>query len=738
MANRRVKVFIDADTKGLNRGLRGAENSLGKLGKRAVGAAAGFVGVAGAISEVKKSVGVVSTLAKGTAGLARVTGMEVQEASRWVAVTRARGIEAQKLTVGFTTLSKQITAANNGTKASAKAFKDLGVSQKTLASGNTSKIIAEVSDGMAKLGPGAERSALASKLFGKSYAALLPMLADGSAKLNENLALSDKYGLTLNGKTSKAALEAAKNQREMNMAMDGLRVSLGVAVIPFLSKAAGGIASFIANLRNGKGQAGDFGRVVKSVWDGARRAVANFVQGMNLSRQDVSNALAALKTVFRALRPVVETVVNRISERMRNIGRVVGGVVKIVSSIIRGDWKGAWNGAKQVVSAAIDNVKSTLRNATAPIRKIGSTLGKALWSGFKSAVSTVGDLGKSIANAVIKLLNSAIPNRIPIPGAPDINFPDNPIPSFASGGRVPKSPMQLVGERGPELVSLPAGSYVHNATRTRAMLSNGAVVDAFEKGGRVSKMVGRAVGISNKRMKYQYGGYGNPSYDCSGYWSAIMNAGGYNWGRLTTVSFRPKLARGKGKNVTIGIRGGAGKTGHMMGAIRHKGRWRFFEAGGRGPVGEYGGWNGSFEWYHPHDDATLGSGDPGEDRKASRPRFGSSIVAGRGLSGSGLSTSAFTSATGNGSRSASGSISGGGLGAAWGTGGDDGGSGSEPSGPSDAALLAQAISEQTAFAKSVHSAYKSVTDTTLDNILDRSLGGTLSQMMLTLGPRMAT
>lgn len=46
--------------------------------------------------------------------------------------------------------------------------------------------------------------------------------------------------------------------------------------------------------------------------------------------------------------------------------------------------------------------------------------------------------------------------------------------------------------------------------------------------------------------------------------------------------------------------------------------------------------------------------------------------------------------------------------------------------------------EKLRFAQSVHTANKSVTDTTLNAILDRSLGGQLSQMLLTLSPRMAT
>lgn len=612
MASKRVKVYVDADTRGLDRGLAGASKKLGGFGKAALGAAAGFVGVAGAISEVKKSVGVVTTLAKGTAGLARVTGMETREASRWVAVSRARGIEAQKLTVGFTTLSKQITAANNGTKASAKAFKDLGVSQKTLASGNTSKIIGEVSDGLAKMGPGAERSALASKLFGKSYAALLPMLADGSKKLDENLALSDKYGLTLNGKTSKAALEAAKNQREMNMAFDGLRVSLGSTVVPLLSKATGGIAKFIANARNSKTATGSFARdagaAIKGWAGGVKKGISDFIGSMNLSKKDLREFGQAMRSVFRALRPVVSSVISGISGTLRGLGRTIGGVVKLITAIIKGDWKGAWSAAKQIVSGVITGIKGTLKAATAPIRHLGKAIGSALSSGVKGAIGGLVSIIKAPINLAIGAVNKLIGAFNKIPGHKDIGT----IPKLARGGRVPRSPMQLVGEEGPELVSLPAGSYVHNAGKTRAMLGGGAVVQALAKGGyvRYKQMLGKALGIARKGMPYQWGGYGNPSYDCSGYASAVLNAGGYGFGRQTTMSFPSLLKKGAGKNVTLGIRNtGNPRTSHMMFKIGS----RYFESGGGHGPKQVSGWNGNFTMYHLADDADLSKNAPGGD-----------------------------------------------------------------------------------------------------------------------------
>ena len=43
---------------------------------------------------------------------------------------------------------------------------------------------------------------------------------------------------------------------------------------------------------------------------------------------------------------------------------------------------------------------------------------------------------------------------------------------FANGGTV-NSPLQVVGERGPELVSLPRGSRVHNNTQSKRMAASG-------------------------------------------------------------------------------------------------------------------------------------------------------------------------------------------------------------------------------------------------------------------------
>lgn len=93
---------------------------------------------------------------------------------------------------------------------------------------------------------------------------------------------------------------------------------------------------------------------------------------------------------------------------------------------------------------------------------LGIQLAKNLGSGFRSALAGVfglaGGLAKKVGNALIGLLNHALPNKIPIPGPiPDINLPDNPIPMLSQGGIVSGTGSWITGEAGPELNTLRGG-----------------------------------------------------------------------------------------------------------------------------------------------------------------------------------------------------------------------------------------------------------------------------------------
>lgn len=135
--------------------------------------------------------------------------------------------------------------------------------------------------------------------------------------------------------------------------------------------------------------------------------------------------------------------------------------------------------------------------------------------------------------------------------------------------------------------------------RSRETISAGKLRAAKGKMETVRKMQRFGDRVAAKKMPYQYGGghsklgRGDPSYDCSGYTSGILGAGGFIDAPMTVARGTGLYTlgkAGKGKYVTWGVRGSSGAAAHTMIRVGDK----FYESGsGHGPK-RVSGWSGSF------------------------------------------------------------------------------------------------------------------------------------------------
>ncbi len=185
--------------------------------------------------------------------------------------------------------------------------------------------------------------------------------------------------------------------------------------------------------------------------------------------------------IEKVIRPVLEQVENVINTTFESVKRIIATVL----DIIQGDWEGAWENVKGLVKTILNGVKETIENgmelaqgaleAAVPLflsaaEKLGGAIFDGLMKGLKALPGLAGDIAeqvwsalKAVLNSGIALINDWIPNTLGY-GPFSINIPDNPIPKLARGGTALTSGLALVGERGPELVRLPAGAQVwsHN------------------------------------------------------------------------------------------------------------------------------------------------------------------------------------------------------------------------------------------------------------------------------------
>ena len=115
----------------------------------------------------------------------------------------------------------------------------------------------------------------------------------------------------------------------------------------------------------------------------------------------------------------------------------------------------------QEVGKLFDTAKNNLIQAA-------TNIGEGIANAINDAVDSVVDGIRETLNKIINLMNTAISSFNTLPG-PDIPM----IPTFAKGTPFAPGGLALVGENGPELVSIPRGSRVMTAGRSRALLTEG-------------------------------------------------------------------------------------------------------------------------------------------------------------------------------------------------------------------------------------------------------------------------
>jgi uncharacterized membrane protein YeaQ/YmgE (transglycosylase-associated protein family) len=137
--------------------------------------------------------------------------------------------------------AKQMQKLSNGIaqaqaqSVKAKAlFTQLGVPLKDLRSHNTGTVLLDVADAFKKMKDPANRAADAQLLFGRAGYKLLPVLSKGKKGMEEWLAAQQKAGHYLTEQQVQANLKAIHQQKELSAAFHGLQTQLALALLPVL------------------------------------------------------------------------------------------------------------------------------------------------------------------------------------------------------------------------------------------------------------------------------------------------------------------------------------------------------------------------------------------------------------------------------------------------------------------------------------------------------------------------
>ena len=190
--------------------------------------------------------------------------------------------------------------------------------------------------------------------------------------------------------------------------------------------------------------------------------------------------------VFAPVGSFIGTVINGIGQVFNWIwASVISPVVGFISAGIQGagiifNWlyanavKPAFDGVaaafnwvwRSIISPVIGFISGAITNVGNTVRDVFGGIGSFIGSAFQAALNVV----RGPINGIISLVNSAIrglnglkvtiPDWVPVVGGQTWGLSIPTIPMLANGGNITRSGHVIVGEAGPELLSLPTGARV--------------------------------------------------------------------------------------------------------------------------------------------------------------------------------------------------------------------------------------------------------------------------------------
>lgn len=167
---------------------------------------------------------------------AKQTGIAAEEIARLGYAASQEHASLDQLTTGLKFLARHMADAASGNREAQATFQALGIAVRD-SHGNLrplSDVLLEVADRFKATEDATLKTELATRLFGRSGAELIPFLNQGAEVIRAYGREADTLGLTLGSKAVAAAEQFGDAVQALSSAVRGLVVQLGSALIPVL------------------------------------------------------------------------------------------------------------------------------------------------------------------------------------------------------------------------------------------------------------------------------------------------------------------------------------------------------------------------------------------------------------------------------------------------------------------------------------------------------------------------
>jgi hypothetical protein len=477
-------------------GIRGLAGAAGGLGG-ALGALVPAVSVAGMAALAKGAIDTADDFAK----MSAKTGASVEQLSKFKQAADLGGSSIEEVGNSMLKLNR---ALGTGEGPAIEALKTLGINANN-ANGklkSTDAIMLEVADKFKAMPDGANKSALAMELFGKSGANMIPMLNGGSKAI-------DGLNATMTTKFAKAA--EVFNDRITTI--QAKLMELGVQLADVLMPVFNGLMSLIETIVSAiGGLPGPIQAIILSVVAltavlvilapaiSAIISIAGVLAGLKIGATIAGwaalagPAITAIGAAFSGLLAFLTGTLlpGLLAFFSGPVGWTVLAVAAVVAMVvlfrkpltdfaawlwewgkpISSFWAGLWNGLVNVVNTVATTIKSVFTGVGTAIKAVLNGVLRGVFGAVNGAIANI--------NVLINRAN-ALSARVKGPQLPTL--PTLSVPQFAQGGVVTGPTLAMVGEGGEAEYIIPASKMAAASANYLNGARGGAVIPAFANGG---------------------------------------------------------------------------------------------------------------------------------------------------------------------------------------------------------------------------------------------------------------
>lgn len=373
-----VSLAVDAAkfTAGLSKAARQSEmfaQNARRVGA-AVGAAMAAAGTAMAYA-VKRSIDTADSMTK----LSRSLGVTTEELSAFAYAADLSGVSTESFGTAMTRLAKNASDARKGTGEAIDAFRAMGIALVD-ANGKAktqADLLTEIADRFAGYADGANKTALAVSIFGRSGAQMISMLNGGRAGLEAMRDEMQALGLTLTKDAGEKAEMFNDNLTRLRKVQDGLVVQLRDQMLPSLVAFSNTIFDAAKNSDLLKGTAqvlGDGFRVLLTVLT----AIGSQVYVVSLGLSGIIAAAGQLASgEFRLAKIILEQTAGDIGAAYSRAGDIIASFWERNiegAKAAQAATKGALPDAPQITDAPKNTTSAAAKKAAADAQRVKDTI----------------------------------------------------------------------------------------------------------------------------------------------------------------------------------------------------------------------------------------------------------------------------------------------------------------------------------------------------------------------------